>query len=136
MTNLLKTKAMTCFPGKVRTCLSAAAYDNAWEGLTTAREQLRSRVDCDICGVSLQANILQSHLEKVHDVYSSRVINQDLLVKRDSITYLAPASVYGVYYCPVPDCKGLARMKWNLRRHFRDRHPLDLVIIPGEGTYP
>ena len=127
---------MTCVPGKIRTRLSAAAYENAREGLTTARERLRSRVDCDICGVSLQANTLQSHLEKVHDVYRSRVIDQDLLVERDSITYSAPASVSGVYYCPVPDCKGSARTKWTLRRHFRDRHPLDLVSIPGEGTYP
>ena len=31
---------------------------------------------------------------------------------------------------------GMATTKWNLRRHFNDRHPGDKISIPGEGVLP
>ncbi len=31
---------------------------------------------------------------------------------------------------------GEAASKWSLRCHFRDRHPLDSVLLLGEGVYP
>ena len=48
--NTEKTKAMASVPGKIRTCILAAAYSNAREGLLTARKRLQSYVDCNICG--------------------------------------------------------------------------------------
>jgi hypothetical protein len=39
------------------------------------------------------------------------------------------------YPCPVPGCTEGGSTKWNLRRHFSDRYPNNLVNVPGEGTY-
>ena len=32
-------------------------------------------------------------------------------------------------------CEGLLNNGWNLRRHFRDVHPMDLVVVPSEGKF-
>ncbi len=40
------------------------------------------------------------------------------------------------FSCPVPGCVGEAVSKWGLRRHFGERHPHDLISLPGEGVYP
>ena len=39
------------------------------------------------------------------------------------------------FLCHIPGCTGLLTMKWNLCGHFLDRHPDDLVNIPGKGVY-
>ena len=55
---------------------------------------------------------------------------------REPVFYDATLSVAAnTWHCPVPDCPGKACSKWGLRRHFADRHPNDLVRIPGEGIY-
>jgi hypothetical protein len=51
-------------------------------------------------------------------------------------TFKAKQSASGRFICPVPDCAGSATTKWSLRRHFGLQHPLDLVSIEGEGSYP
>ncbi len=37
--------------------------------------------------------------------------------------------------CPFPQCEDVLNNGWNLRRHFRNVHPQDLVVIPSEGKY-
>ena len=60
------------------------------------------------------------------------------MTERDPVTYVArPPGVYsGVYLCPVPGCVGSATTRYGLRRHFADRHPMDMVDVPGEGVLP
>ncbi|EJK46520.1 hypothetical protein THAOC_34809 [Thalassiosira oceanica] len=78
----------------------------------------------------MSAKSLPSHLESQHGIYRSRVIDRidrDLVFDdRESITYAARQSPSGAWDCPVPECPGSVQTPWNLRRHFRDRHPLDL----------
>ena len=38
----------------------------------------------------------------------------------------------GSWPCPVPNCPGGGRDPYDLRRHFRSRHPRDLVSVRGE----
>ena len=135
-TNTSKTKVMTCVPGKIRTRLSQDAYNNSREGMHANDDWKKLRVTCDLCDMDLAAGSLPSHLEAKHDVFRSKVINQDLLVERDAKVYHAMASYDGTFYCPVPGCLGKATTKWTLRRHFGQRHPLDLVSVPGQGCYP
>ena len=42
----------------------------------------------------------------------------------------------GIAPCPTAPDPGSLTRPWNVRRHFRDRHPLDNVTVPGEGTLP
>ena len=137
LTNTSKTKAETCIDGKIRTRLSADSYYRSRAGFATQKEWESRRVECDICGADLSAASLSSHLMTQHDVYRSKVIDKDLVVEREPVVYTATTSgADGKLHCPVPGCVGEAYDRWNLRRHFCDRHPMDLVSTPGEGVYP
>ena len=135
-TNTKKTKVMTCVPGRIRTRHTTEVYNNCREGLVSAAEQKRRVVQCDVCDKELQAVALDNHLATQHEVYRSKVIDRELLVEREPRTYTAHQSVNGSFICPVRNCAGTATTKWTLRWHFGLRHPLDLVSIVGEGSYP
>ena len=122
----------------LKTRLLDDVYANLTEGLVDARQWRKQKVRCDHCGLEMAAGSLAKHLETQHDVFRSMVLNRDLLVDREPVTYHAnPRGVYrGSWDCPFPGCLGTATTKWGLRRHFNDRHPMDLVDIPGEGVYP
>ena len=135
-TNTSKTKGMTCVNGRIRTRLSEEVYKNSRVGFHTQLDWERRTVECDQCGMEMQANSLRNHLETQHGVYQSRVLNRDLVDDRPSQTYHARHNAAtGQYICPVPNCVGSVTRAWNLRKHFIDRHPKDRVWIPGEGCY-
>ena len=50
-------------------------------------------------------------------------------------TYTVTHRRRGKLVRPFPRCEGVLNDGWNLRRHFRDVHPQDLVVIPSEGKY-
>ncbi|EJK60561.1 hypothetical protein THAOC_19061 [Thalassiosira oceanica] len=136
-TNTEKTKVMTCVNEKVHVRRSEEVYRNTTAGFHTEKDWRNRRVTCDHCGLEMSAKSLPGHLESQHGIYRSRVIDRDLVLDdRESITYAVMQSPSGAWDCPVPDCPGSVQTPWNLRRHFRDRHPLDLVNVPGEGVLP
>ena len=55
---------------------------------------------------------------------------------RPSVLYTAHPRYDGKLACPVPGCLGTLADGWMIRRHFRDLHPFDRVIVPKEGTFP
>jgi hypothetical protein len=106
-TNAAKMKVMTCAPGRIREGYSDEAYTLHKSGLETAANRKRRQVDCQICGVSLQAGSLQGHLEMQHDVYRSFVLNRDIVEERSPVVYCAIALLTtGHYFCPVANCIG------------------------------
>ncbi len=136
-TNAAKTKVMICIPGRIREGYTEEEYTLNKSGLETAADGKRRRVDCQICGVSLVAGSLRGHLEMQHDVYWSIVLNRDLVEERPAVVYRAIAlSTTGHYFCPVANCVGEESTRWNLHRHFLERHPLDLVCCPSKGFAP
>jgi hypothetical protein len=96
----------------------------------------RHRVECDVCGVSLAAVSLQSHLETQHDTYWLFVLNWELTDEHEPWVYRAIADATGTYFCLVPTCVGVACSKAVLRSHFLRHHPQDLVCCPTEGFLP
>ena len=40
----------------------------------------RQHVDCKVCGASLAAESLRSHLETQHNIFRSFVLNRDIVV--------------------------------------------------------
>ena len=136
-TNTKKTKVCTFVPGKIRTRLSTAAYSRRADGLQSRKDWEKRRVKCDKCGVDLAASSLREHLRTQHDIFQVVELPEEYLEERPARTYRAAWSVDGKRLrCPVPGCEGEASTKWNLRRHFRDRHPLDPMDAPGEGVLP
>ncbi len=95
------------------------------------------RIVCKVCGTSLVAESLQSHLETQHGIYWLFVLNQDLVPEQAAVFYRAtelPAT--GIYSCPVPQCGGQLGTRFNLRWHFLMGHPQDLLCILIEGSQP
>jgi hypothetical protein len=73
-TNPDKTKVITCVPENIRVAHTEEAYHMQQYGPVNPTAK-RHRVECDICGVSLAAGSLRSHLETKHDTYWSFVLN-------------------------------------------------------------
>jgi hypothetical protein len=67
----------------------------------------RHRVECNICGVSLAAGSLCSHLETKHNMYWSFVLNRELTIESEAVFYQATADATGTIFCPVPACVGI-----------------------------
>jgi hypothetical protein len=90
-TNAAKTKVMMCILGGIREGYTEEEYTQHRTGVETATNRKRRWVDCQICGVSLQAGYLQGHLETQHDVYCLFVLSGDIVVDRSAIVYRAIA---------------------------------------------
>jgi hypothetical protein len=120
-TNAAKMKVMTCLPGKIRVA-KMEEYAAQQTGNTTAAK--RRRVDCEVCGVSLAAESLQSHLEMQHDIFWLFVLNRDLAPERAAAVYRVTESpATGIYLCSVPQCGSHSGTRFNLCQHFLMQHP-------------
>ena len=109
-TNANKTKAMTCLPGKIRTSHSEETYVRTVSGIP--KEDWSNReVKCDVCGIKLQASSLDEHLVTQHEIYRSKVINKDLVIKREPVEYFTEPFNWKQFKserkgldCPVKGC--------------------------------
>jgi hypothetical protein len=82
------------------------------------------------------ASSLDRHLADVHNIYQAQVITEELLADRPPATYTVARRQTGRgLRCPFPLCEGVLKDGWNLRRHFRDVHPMDLVVVPSERRF-
>jgi hypothetical protein len=96
-TNPDKMKVMTCVPGNIWVAHTEEAYHTQQYGPVNPTAK-RQRVECDICGVSLAAGSLRSHLETKHDTYRSFVLNRELIVEHEPPVYRATKDATGTYF--------------------------------------
>ena len=108
---------MTCVLGKIQVAYMEEVYHTQQNG-PAGPSVKHHRVECNICGASLAAGSLASHLEIQHDTYQSVVLNQDLAVEGVAVAYRATADATGTYFCPVMAFVGVAGSKATLRLHF------------------
>jgi hypothetical protein len=114
LANANKTKVMICVPGKIQVAPTETEYASQRVGNTTTTK--RCRVDCDVCGTSLAAESLRSHLETQHDIFWLFVLNRDIAIARPAEVYRAiKAPDIGIYCCLVPLCPGKSSTRFNLR---------------------
>ncbi len=116
-TNPDKTKVMRCVPGNIWVAHTEEAYHTQHYGPVNPTAKCHW-VECDICGMSLAAGSLRSHLETKHDTYGSFVLNRELTGEREPIVYRATTDAIGTYFCPVPACVGVVGSGSALRSHF------------------
>jgi hypothetical protein len=134
--NAKKMKVMTCLPWTIRVAQTEEEYASQQMGLRISTTK-RRRVDCEVCGASLAAESLRSHLETQHDIFRLFVLNRDIVVAQPPVVYRATKSpATSLYFCPVAQCGGQLGTRFNLCRHFLMQHPQDLVCIPIEGSQP
>jgi hypothetical protein len=134
-TNTKKTQAMTCMPGTIRLQLPTESYQRMCTGRTPAADWDACTVTCRECGKDMQASSLGHHLADLHEIYQQQVVAKELLDRREGVVYEIPLG-HGTLKCPFPLCKGELASRWMMRRHFRDLHPLDYVMLKKEGRYP
>jgi hypothetical protein len=117
-TNAKKMKVMTCLPGKIQVAQTEEVYASQQTGLGTSTTK-RQRVDCKVCGASLAAESLQSHLETQHNIFWLFVLNRDIVIARPPEVYHATKSpTTGLYFCPVAQCGGQTGTRFSLHHHF------------------
>ena len=134
--NTTKTQTMICTPGRIRTQLPFEPYRRMQRGRVLAAEWNARPVECRQCGKVMLASSLGRHLADVHDIYQSQVISEELLADRPPATYTVARRQAGRgLRCPFPLCEGVLKDGWNLRCHFWDVHPIDLVVVPSEGKF-
>ena len=131
---------MTCIPGKIRTRLSDKVYAGKLAGLLK-KEWDKREVVCSECDKTMKASSLTNHLEGVHGVYRSKIINKDLIVEdREPVDYVAETFT-NWFHCPVEGCNyglnnGLTVTPYSLCRHFGYQHFPDNICIPHKDNYP
>ena len=126
---------MICTPGWIRTQLPVESYRRMDRGQVRAAEWNACPVECRQCGKTMLASSLGHHLAHVHDIYQSQMVAEELLEHRPPATYTVMHWRVGKLVCPFPICEGILNDSWNLRRHFWDVHPMDLVVVLSEGKH-
>ncbi len=135
-TNTSKTQMMICTPGQIWTQLLTKLYHRMQWARVTAAEWNSHDVQCYQCGKRMKAGSLGRHLADVHDIYQQTVVTKDLLEDQPPAINTASTGLHGRDLpCPFPGCEGQLWDGWMMRRHFRDKYPLDLVVVPKEGKY-
>jgi hypothetical protein len=135
-TNVQKTQAMICTPGRIRIQLPSDSYAHMHGGRMSAGEWDSRKVQCLHRKAFMKASSLRPHLASQHVIYQAVDVPEDYLVPRTAVMYQADPKYNGRLPCPIPGCLGEHKDGWMLRRHFRDLHPFDRVIIPKEGYLP
>ena len=101
-----------------------------------AEEWDSRKVQCRQCSKLMAASSLRRHLADQHKIFQEVVVAEELLEARVAVTYPVNLEHSGRLVCPVPGYTGVLHGGWMLRRHFRDLHPLDRVLISKEGYFP
>ena len=126
---------MTCTPGTIGLQLPAKSYQRMRTGLTPAAVWDARTVTCRVCGKGIRAISLGRHLADQHEIYQMQVVAEELLDGREGVVYEIPLG-FGTLKCPFPLCKGELASWWMMRRHFRDLHPMDYIVVKKAGRYP
>jgi hypothetical protein len=133
-TNTKKTQAMTCTPGTIHLQLPADSYLRMRTGRMTAADWDARTVTCRECGQDMRTSSLGRHLADQHEIYQMHVVADELLNRREGVVYDVPLGC-GKLRCPFPLYRGELASGRMMRRHFRDLHPLDYVVVKKEGRY-
>ena len=124
-TNVTKTQAMICTPGRIRIQLPSDSYARLRRGRIMAADWASREVQCLQCEAFVKASSLQTHLASQHEVYKVVTVPEDYLVPRTAVTYRSDPKYNGRLPCPIPGCPGEHKNGWMLWHHFRDLHPFD-----------
>ena len=133
-TNTKKTQAMTCTPGTIRLQLPTESYLRMRTGRTPAAKWDARTVTCRECGKHMRASSLSCHLADQHQIYQQQGVAEELLNWREGAVYRVLLGL-GKLKCLFPLCKGELANGYTMRRHFRDLHSLDYVVVRKEGYY-
>jgi hypothetical protein len=146
--NAKKTEAMTLLGSKTIHRLSEEAYHQkiTKEGLSCQQKQ-QLKVKCEFCTEEIQTKSLKQHqLSK-----RCQEIKRKTPKTQQEVTYFSPTTPslskepetivlsvdnHSNTICPYSKCLYETHNRERIRRHFRARHPNDIIIIQQEGLLP
>ncbi len=128
--NAEKMKVIMCLLGKIWVAQMENKYTNQMPAFGTSMTK-PWRINCEVCGTSLAAESLWSHLETQHNIFQLFALNRDIVFACAPEVYSATkTSNTDMHFCPVPWCGGPLGNKSHLCYHFLMQNPQDLVCIP------
>jgi hypothetical protein len=127
-TNVKKTQAIICTPGRISTQLSTDSYRRRHGYGTQTREQWDARkVKCRQCQATMNASSLSRHLADIHEVYQQTVVAEELLDDQAGVLYRATTLANG-NLLPVP------RLCWGIGIKLDVETPLPGHTPEGSGN--
>ena len=147
--NAVKTKAMTVVGCKAYTEQSKEAYNRklTGEGLSHRQRSL-SKVECYLCGTTINQQSMKLHqrTKKCESGWKEWAARRSVMetIKPPELDTETQAPIEYKFSmpmrketpCPVQDCPYSTKTRPEMRRHFRSRHPNDVIIIEEEGKLP
>ena len=114
-----KTKATVCTPRLMWGKWGELAYKRQATGESeTFRERNKTRASCSMCGVTVAASYLKTHMARSHGICIHQTRGVDG-VGGGPTTYVVPSpKVLQEVRCPVPGCPAVAHSAGRLREHF------------------
>ncbi len=116
-TNVKKTQAMTCTPGKIGLQLSADSYRRMRGGYTSAADWDACTVTCRECGKNMRASSLSCHLADLQEIYQyqQQVVAEELIDEQQGVVYCVGEGPAGKICCPFPRCSGKLASGWMMQ---------------------
>ena len=154
--NAGKTESMVMCGGKNKTCLSSAAYNWLQTGIGPShRERQATKVTCVKCGGLVARGYLKRHqltakCKKACLTYQPPTPVRARVAAEQRITPVGESVAYSINIparhnddvrCPVLGCRyqvaaNCKAKRLGMRRHFRQRHIMDTIVIEEEGQLP
>ena len=93
-------------------------------------------VSCTVCGVTVAASYLNSHMAKIYGICVPQTRGVDEVgVGMATYAVFFPRVLQEVK-CPMPGCPSVAYSAGRLHEHFMHCHFRSKVAVVQEGTYP
>ena len=146
--NAVKTEVMIVKGGKVYNSISTEAYERRVTGYgATHRERSLEKIQCNLCGDLVGRQHLLKHQltkkcknsrmtyehvddEEAHGTEAPHYQNATI---SDPKQYTLSLQTGCITNCPVESCPAKVKSPGEMRKHFRNRHLQDTVIVEEEG---
>ena len=102
----------------------------------TFRERKKTRVSCTLCGVTMAASYLNTHVSRSHGICFSLTRGVDEVGGGPSIYLVSFPRVLQEVKCPVTGRPVVAHSAGRLRKHFMYRHFRFKVAVVQEVAEP
>ena len=138
--NRAKTKCMLSTGYTPTTRLSTYAYKRLCTSYTEGdnyQERKRRRITCPVCDQGLQQGNLDAHLLRKHKIKTEDPTPPPHMPTTYTVSVPQASRQPTSVACPVPGCPQMSiSSRYNMRRHFLQRHTQDTICILEEGQFP
>jgi hypothetical protein len=139
--SMTKTELMTILGSKLIHQISDSAYYQMITKTGPTCEEKKQKINCGNCGLEVQTRSLKQHqLSKQCRNTGMNNNQQDMvcipILEQQSETYVISMNQITHSNYPSIECPYAKNKRDYMRKHFRTRHPQDIIVIQEEGLLP